>query len=73
MTQAMLCSVCTLEAIAAALKQWEDPIGAVPEALLANMRRKVNAMLRSNGHLRHDDLESVTPSAKGVFKSFVNA
>lgn len=55
------CRVCTLEAVAAAMHCLEPPGSGVPDALLANMRRKVNASLRSSCRIPPHDRVSVQP------------
>ena len=58
----LICRVCTLEAIGAALEQLESSQTDIRGALLANMRFKVNSMLRLNGFVKGNDFESITPT-----------
>eukprot|EP00892_Ulva_mutabilis_P011654 jgi/Ulvmu1/8861/UM049_0043.1 len=57
---------CTAEAVAAALRHLEGPaIDGSPEAaahevVLCNLRAKVNGVLRQNGLVASDDLQSIT-------------
>ena len=54
--------VCTLEAVAAAMQCLEPEDSGVPEAMIANMRLKVNAVLRGCCRIESDDMDSVQPT-----------